>query len=81
MSEVTISLTLPAGAAAGLKRFAEKVSHSDAMVVLYPHVSKETRTDQAYEIMDAFAAIDKALADAHVSIWPWIESGRATGAS
>lgn len=73
---ITIELTLTPEAAAGLKRFAEKVSHSDALAVLYPHVKKDLRIDQAYNIMDAFGAIDRALADGGVASWPWVETGR-----
>jgi hypothetical protein len=75
MSTVTITLNLDPHAAAGLKRFADKVSHSDAMAVLYPHVARYLREEQAYQIVQAFEVITRALADARVSDWPWIESG------
>jgi len=70
-----IILELDPAQAAGLKRFAEKVSHDNAMAVLYPHVRKEVRDDQAYAIVDAFSALDRALADAGARSWPWVETG------
>ena len=73
---IQLTVELTPEQAAGLKRFAEKVGHSDAMEVLYPHRPREQRSDQAYTIMQAFAAIETALADADVSSWPWVESGR-----
>jgi hypothetical protein len=63
--------------AAGLKRFAEKVSHADAMAVLYAHVKRDIRDDQASQIIEAFGVLEKALADAEVASWPWIETGRS----
>jgi len=75
MSDVTITLTLSPECAAGLKRFAEKISFDLASSVLYPHVSAEIRGIQAGDILAAFAGIDKALGDAHVSAWPWIDTG------
>jgi len=73
---VTIIVTLTPEQAAGIKRFAEKVSHSDAMAVLYPHIPQPLRSDQAYQIMEAFGVIDHALTDAAVRSWPWIETGK-----
>lgn len=73
---VELRLTLTPEQAAGLKRFADKVTHSDAMAVLYPHVQREIRDEQAYQIIDAFNEITKRLADAAVRDWPWIESGQ-----
>lgn len=73
---VNVTLELDPGQAAGLKRFAEKVSHSDAMAVLYPHVKRDVRSEQATEIIAAFAALERALGDAGIKSWPWVESGR-----
>ena len=72
--KITIELTPEQ--AAGLKRFAEKVGHSDAMEVLYPHRPREQRSEQAYEIIHAFDAVNVALAEADVASWPWVETGR-----
>lgn len=63
--------------AAGLKRFADKVTHASAMEVLYPHVKRDIRDEQAYNIMNAFRSIEKALQTQHVRDWPWIETGSA----
>ena len=75
MSTVTITLNLDPGVAAGLKRFAEKVSFEEASAVLYPHVRADIRGNQAHAILIALGLIDKALADADVHSWPWIETG------
>jgi hypothetical protein len=71
-----LTLNLTDTQAAALKRFAEKVSLDQTASVLYPHLSKELRADQAYEILYAFAALDDALGNANVHSWPWIETGR-----
>jgi hypothetical protein len=73
--DITVNLTLSPVQAAGLKRFAEKVTHDDALAVLYPHVAPELRSDQAYTILNAFARLESDLADAGVRSWPWIETG------
>ena len=75
-TSVTIIVTLTPEQAAGIKRFAEKVSHSDAMAVLYAHVPQSLRSDQAFQIMQAFGVIDHALTDVAVHSWPWIETGK-----
>jgi hypothetical protein len=74
MTRVTLELT-PESAAA-LKRFAEKVSFEQAASVLYGHVKADIRSEQASQIIAAFGVLDTALADADVSSWPWIDSGR-----
>lgn len=74
---VRITLELTPGQAAGLARFADKVGHSEAMDVLYPHVARNIRSEQASEIIAAFAALAEVLAEADVSAWPWIDTGRA----
>jgi hypothetical protein len=74
--QITVTFELPAEAAAGLKRFAEKVSRDQAKEVLYAHVPSELREDQAAEIIRGFAILEQALSDVGVHSWPWIESGR-----
>jgi len=73
---VRVTLELSPEGAAGLKRFAEKVSHEQATSVLYPHVKAAIRSEQAYAIINAFADLERALAEADVSSWPWIDTGR-----
>ena len=74
MRTVVVELELADEELAGLKRFAEKVTHEQAMSVLYPHVKREVRDDQAYAIVHAFAKLDEALSN--VRSWPWIETGK-----
>ena len=74
-SNMRITLDLTETQAAALKRFAEKTGYAEAMAVLYPHVDREIRGNQAHEILIALARIDEALADLHVHSWPWIETG------
>jgi hypothetical protein len=71
-----LTLNLTDTQAAALKRFAEKVSLAQAASVLYAHLSKDIRADQAYEILHAFAALDDALVHANVHSWPWIATGQ-----
>lgn len=75
-SRVTVTLELSREAAAGLLRFADKVTHSEARAVLYPHVQLEIRSEQASQIIEGFSVLERALADAGVTSWPWIETGR-----
>lgn len=75
MSDIRITVALSPAQAAGLKRFIEKVAHSDALAVLYPHRPRQLRDDQAYQIIYAFSAIERALDDAGVTSWPWVETG------
>jgi hypothetical protein len=77
VSVIRVTLELSPEAAAGLKRFADKVTHEDAKQVLYPHVRADVRTEQAYSILEAFAEITARLADARVRDWPWIDTGVA----
>lgn len=74
---VRITLELTPAQAAGLKRFAEKSDFTDAMDVLYPHLARNLRADQAHTIIEALALIESALSEAEVSTWPWIDTGRA----
>ena len=76
MSTVTVTLNLDPASAAGLKRFADKITHGDAMAVLYPHRPKALRDEQAYQIIQAFEVITRALVDARISDFPWIETGQ-----
>jgi hypothetical protein len=73
---VRLTLELTPAAAAALKRFAEKISFEQASSVLYGHVKADLRSEQASEIVAAFGVLDTALADADVSSWPWIDTGR-----
>ena len=74
MLHITIEMT--AEHAAALKRFAEKVNYDMACSVLYSHRPKSLRADQAAAIISALATVDRALADANVTSWPWIETGQ-----
>ena len=75
---VTVTLTLEPAAAAALHRLCDKLGHSDAMAYLYPHLPRELRSDQAYEMVGAASVVQKALEDAGVGHWPWIETGQTT---
>lgn len=77
MRTIKVTLELEPAVAAGLKRFAEKVYHSDAAAVLYAHVAKEIRDNQTSQILGGLAALESALTDAGVKSWPWVETGRA----
>lgn len=74
--QITIELS-PIEAAA-LARLCDKFTHSDAKAYLYPHVAKEIRDEQAYQMVHATTAVFKALSDADVRGWPWVETGSAT---
>jgi hypothetical protein len=73
MSTVTVTLELEAAEAAALKRFAEKANRDHALSVLYAHVARPIREDQASAMLTAFAELERALAD--VAVFPWIETG------
>jgi hypothetical protein len=72
---VNVTVTLEPGAAAALHRLCDKFGHDDAMRLLYPHLPRELRSDQAYEMVGAAGVVQKALEDAGVRHWPWIETG------
>ena len=76
---ITVTLKLTENQAAALRRFADKVSYTGAMSVLYPHIRTEVRSEQVADILSAFAEVEKALIDSHVLAWPWIDTGRARG--
>jgi len=69
-----ISVELWPAEAAALMRLCEKLGHSDAVAYLYPHVAKEIRREQAYQMVRAAARLHKALEEAAVHTWPWIET-------
>ena len=73
---ITLRVDLTLGEAAGLKRLADKTGWSEAMAVLYPHVDKDVRGDQAREILRALAHIHEALETVNVFSFPWIDCGR-----
>lgn len=74
---VRVTLELSPNCAAALMRFAQKVTFEQAGAVLYPHVHADIRSDQAAEIISALSHLERVLADADVSAWPWIDTGRA----
>jgi hypothetical protein len=73
VSTVTVTLNLDPGVAAGLMRFAEKASFEMASAVLRP---SDIRNDQAHAILIGLAALERALADADVHTFPWIDTGK-----
>jgi hypothetical protein len=75
--EITVTLGLSADHAAALHRFADKADYQAAQAVLYPHVDPELRANQAHQIMAATVVLQRALEDAGVRGWPWVETGRA----
>lgn len=70
-----VTIELKPEQAAGLLRFADKVNHPAAASVLYAHVSAEIREEQVFAILDGFRELHRALADAGVQPWPWVETG------
>lgn len=75
---VKITLDLSDEQAAGLARFADKSGFAEAMAVLYPHVRKELLDEQAATIISSLAVLERALANAGVRVWPWIETSKAS---
>ena len=76
-SPVKITVELEPVLAAALMRLCKKFGHSDAAAYLYPHVGAELRKTQAYNMVYATSAVEKALAAAGVNDWPWVETGSA----
>lgn len=76
---ITITVELEDVEAAGLLRFADKVTHDDAMSVLAPHLPKPQRVEQAYNIIHGFSRLQDALQEAGVRSWPWSDTGRVEG--
>jgi len=72
---VNVVLRLTPTQAAALKRFAEKTDYDRAGSVLYAHKPKLQRDDQTHEILVALTQLEKALGDAGVNSWPWVETG------
>lgn len=71
--KITVELT-PEQAAA-LLRLCNKVTHSDCLAYLYPHVRLGVRNDQAYDMVHATSALAEKLCKQGVSDFPWIETG------
>jgi hypothetical protein len=76
VSTVTITVELTPEQAAALVRLTDKTGHSEAMALLYPHVSKEVRDRQVSHVLGACDRVIRALGEAGCGSWPWIESGR-----
>lgn len=72
---MVIRIELEPCQAAALARLCRKFSHDDAARYLYPHVPKDLRLTQAYDMVHATGAIEAALSQAGVTGWPWIETG------
>ncbi len=70
-----ITVTLEPAQAAALHRLCDKISYEDAKRYLYPHVPAGTREAQAYDMIHACSALQRALEDQGIAGWPWIESG------
>ncbi len=79
MSLVKIALELQPNHAAALHQLCRKMGYTNALQFLQPHVSREIRSDQAYDIVHGCAALERALEEAHVNYWPWIETWTAAG--
>lgn len=75
---IRITLELEPGDAAALKRLAEKTGHAEALAVLYAHRPRHVRDEQASQIVRAVGVLDKALEQARVASWPWVETGEAS---
>ena len=70
---IKITVELDPDEAAALARMCEKFTHSDATAYLYPHLPKDIRNTQAYQMVHATARVYAALADAGVRGWPWVD--------
>lgn len=75
---VKITLELEPNHAAALHQLCRKMGHTDALQFLQPHIPREIRSDQAYDMVHACSRLQEALEEQHVNYWPWIETGRAT---
>ncbi len=73
---IVVRLELRPDLAAALHRLADKTDYQAAQSVLYPHVDSELRADQASQIIEATSILQRALEDAGVRGWPWVETGR-----
>lgn len=74
---VKITLELERNHARALLRLCNKITHSDALAYLYPHVPLGVRNDQAYDVIHATIWLAEALCDNGANEFPWIESGSA----
>lgn len=72
---IKITVELEDEEAAALARLADKFGHSDGQPFLYPHVDKDVRSEQCYQMVHALTKVQKELADAGATSWPWIETG------
>jgi len=72
---LAVEVEFSAEEAAALKRFAQKSNREHALSVLYAHVAKPIREEQASAVLSAFVQLERALEG--VSTFPWIESGQA----
>lgn len=77
MRLVKITVELEPNHAAALHQLCRKLGHTDALQFLQPHVPREIRIDQAYDLVHGCAVLERALSGAQVNYWPWIETGRA----
>ncbi len=75
---IELNLRLTPEAAAGLKRYCEKVDHAMADTVLYPHKPPKLRLQQSADIIEAFNELDRALLEKHVVSFPWIDTAHVT---
>jgi len=78
MSErvVTITVELTPVQAAALLRYCDKSTYDMACAVLYAHKPKDLREEQASEILDGLRQVERALQEAKVRSWPWVETGQ-----
>ncbi len=74
---VTITVELDVNCAAALARLCQKFGHYDGDQYLYPHIDETIRAQQRYDMVYATTAVEKALAEAGVGGWPWVETGSA----
>jgi malic enzyme len=77
MKTVRITAELTAEQAAALARLCDKFAHEDGKSYLFPHISADVREEQCYQMVHATAVVYKALREAGVSTWPWIDTGAA----
>lgn len=73
---IRVTFEIEPGDAAALKRLLEKTGHEQALGVLYGHRPRHLRDEQASQIIRAVAVIDRALEQANVRSWPWVETGQ-----
>ncbi|MEJ0006621.1 MAG: hypothetical protein WDM77_09750 [Steroidobacteraceae bacterium] len=46
-------------------------------VLPVPHLPKDVRNEQTYQMMDASETVRRALADAGVGTFPWLDTAEA----